>query len=274
MQMKIADARMRLLRLRQWPTIVLACVMLGMPVLGRAQAAEVPPDPLDQDVLAADREFAALAAEAGLRVALERFLAADAVLFRPLPVPGRDWLDANEPPSGRFDWQPAIVELACDSSLAVTFGTWHYLPLDGPPSGAGVYLTVWRRVAGGDWRIALDQSLSTESPPAPVALEPGRTCVTSQEAAADLMRADARRNGATRSLAGAPAPRGGLRGVPQGQVLGDAGADLALTYGDFVTRKPPRGQAPATLAMYMRVWQRQGPDDWRVAHEFVTPLAP
>jgi hypothetical protein len=41
-----------------------------------------------------------------------------------------------------------------------------------------------------------------------------------------------------------------------------------------VTRKPPRGQAPARLAMYVRVWQRQGPDDWRVAHEFLTPLTP
>jgi ketosteroid isomerase-like protein len=272
--MKIVDARMGTLRHRHWVTAVLACVVLGIPLLGRAQAAEVPFDPLDQDVLAADREFAALAAEAGLRVALERFLAADAILFRPQPVRGRDWLDANEPPSGRLDWQPAAVELACDSSLAVTFGTWRYLPLDGPLSGEGLYLTVWRRIAGGDWRIVLDQSLGVDSLPAHIVLQPGRACVTSPQAGAELLRAEARRNDATRSLAGAPAPRGGLRGVPQGQVLGDAGADLALTYGEFVTRKPPRGQAPATLATYLRVWQRQGPDDWRLAHEFVTPLAP
>jgi ketosteroid isomerase-like protein len=272
--MKIAGSSIGLLRHRQWATTALACVLLGMPVLWRAQAEEVPFDPLDQDVIAADREFAALAAEAGLRIALERFLAPEAVLFRPRPTPGRDWLDANEPPSGRLEWQPAVVELACDSSLAVTFGTWRYLPLDGPVSGAGVYLTVWRRVAGGNWRVVLDQSLSAESPPARIALEAGRTCDASPEAAADLLRADAKRNGATRSLAGVPAPRGGLRGVPLGQVLGDADADLALTYGDLVTRKPPRGHAPATLAMYVRVWQRQGPDDWRVAHEFVTPQAP
>jgi ketosteroid isomerase-like protein len=272
--MKIVDARTGILRHGHWATTAMACVILGMPLLGRAQPAEVPFDPLDQDVLAADREFAALAAEAGLRVALERFLAADAILFRPLPVSGRDWLDANEPPSGRLDWQPAAVELACDSSLAVTFGTWRYLPLDGPLSGEGVYLTVWRRAAGGDWRIVLDQSLGTDSLPARVALPQGRTCTTSQDAAAELLRADARSNDATRSLAGVPAPRGGLRGVQLGQVLGDAGADLALTYGEFVTRKPPRGQAPVRLGLYLRVWQRQGPDDWRVAHEFVTPLAP
>jgi ketosteroid isomerase-like protein len=274
MQTKIVDARMGILRHRHRVTAVLACVVLGIPLLGRAQPAEVPLDPLDQDVLAADREFAALAAEAGLRVALERFLAADAILFRPQPVSGRDWLDANEPPSGRLDWQPAAVELACDSSLAVTFGNWRYLPLDGPLSGEGLYLTVWRRIAGGDWRIVLDQSLGVDSLPAQIALQPGRACVTSPQAGAEILRAEARRNDATRSLAGAPAPRGGLRGVPQGQVLGDAGADLALTYGEFVTRKPPRGQAPAILAMYLRVWQRQGADDWRVAHEFVTPLAP
>ena len=274
MQMKIDDARQGTNRQCLWAAKALACVVLGLPLLGRTQPAEVPFDPLDQDVLAADREFAALAAEAGLRAALERFLAADAILFRPLPVRGRDWLDANEPPSGRLDWQPAAVEVACDSSLAVTFGTWRYLPLDGPLSGEGVYLTVWRRVAGGDWRIALDQSLLADSLPARIALEPGRACTTSPEAASDLLRADARRNGDTRSLAGGPAPRGGLRGVPQGLVLGDADADLALTYGEFVTRKPPRGQAPATLALYVRVWQRQGADDWRMAHEFVTPLAP
>jgi ketosteroid isomerase-like protein len=272
MHMKILCPR-RLSR-RPWVARVLACAMLGLPLPGHVQPAEDPPDPLDQDVLAADREFAALAAEAGLRVALERFLAADAVLFRPLPVPGRAWLDANEPPSGRLDWQPADVELACDSSLAVTLGTWRYLPLDGPVSGEGVYLTVWRRVAGGDWRIALDQSLGAVALPPRTALEPGRTCTAPGDGAADLARADARRGDATRSLSAGPTPRGGVRAVPQGQVLGDAGADLALTYGQYVTRKPRRGQPAAALAQYVRVWQRQGQHDWRVAHEFETPLAP
>jgi ketosteroid isomerase-like protein len=255
----------------------MCCVVLGMPLHGYGQATEVPldpPDPLDQDVLAADREFAALAAEAGMRAALERYLAADAVLFRPMPVPGSDWLEANEPPSGRLDWQPAVVELACDSSLAVTFGTWRYLPIEGPSSGEGIYLTAWRRVAGGDWRIALDQSLGVASLPAGIALDPGRHCAASQAATDALLRADARQSGITRGLPGVATPRGGLRGVPQGQVLGDAGADLALTYGEFVARKPPRGETPTRLALYLRVWQRLGPDDWRVAHEFVTPLGP
>jgi ketosteroid isomerase-like protein len=272
--MKVVNVRKARPRHRHWATRALCWVVLGMPFNGYAQAAEVPLDPLDEDVLAADREFAALAAEAGMRAALERYLAADAVLFRPLPIGGRDWLEANEPPSGRLDWQPAVVELACDSSLAVTFGTWRYLPLDGPSSGEGIYLTAWRRVAGGDWRIALDQSLGVASLPVRITLDPGRGCTTSPAATDALLRADARQSGVARGLAGVVTPRGGLRGVSRGQVLGDAGADLALTYGEFVARKPPRGQAPATLALYLRVWQRQGMDDWRLAHEFVTPLAP
>jgi ketosteroid isomerase-like protein len=272
--MKIVDVRKARPRHCHWTAQALCWALLGMPLHGYGQAAEVPLDPLDEDVLAADREFAAFAAEAGMRAALERYLAADAVLFRPMPIGGRDWLEANEPPSGRLDWQPAVVELACDSSLAVTFGTWRYLPLDGPSSGVGVYLTAWRRVAGGDWRIALDQSLGVASLPAGLALDPGRRCTASQAAPDALSRADARQSDATRGLAGVVTPRGGLRGVPRGQVLGDAGADLALTYGEFVARKPRRGQAPVTLALYLRVWQRQGPEDWRMAHEFVTPLAP
>jgi ketosteroid isomerase-like protein len=272
--MKIVDARKARPRHRHWATQALCWVVLGMPLHGYGQMTEVPLDPLDKDVLAADREFAAFAAEAGMRAALERYLAADAVLFRPLPIGGREWLEANEPPSGRLDWQPVVVEIACDSSLAVTFGTWRYVPLDGPSSGEGVYLTAWRRATGGDWRIALDQSLGVASLPARIALDPGRGCTASQAATDALLRADARLSGSTRSLAGVAIPRGGVRGVPRGQVLGDARADLALTYGEFVTRKPPRGVAPAALALYLRVWQRQGPDDWRVAHEFVTPLAP
>jgi hypothetical protein len=80
--------------LRPWPGIrraflhatLLACASLAGYEVGRAAPAEVPAEAVP-DVIATDREFAQTALESGIRAAYDRFLADDAVVFRPLPVP-------------------------------------------------------------------------------------------------------------------------------------------------------------------------------------------
>ena len=125
------------------PATLMACASLAGHDVGRAAPTEVPAAAAP-DVTATDREFAQAALESGIRAAYDRFLADDAVLFRPLPVRARDWLDTHEPATGRLEWAPALAETACDSSLAVTLGTWTYTAKDSQVADTGQYLTVWR----------------------------------------------------------------------------------------------------------------------------------
>jgi hypothetical protein len=126
----------------------MACASIAGYDVGRAAPAEVPAAAAP-GVAATDREFAQAALESGMRAAYDQFLADDAVLFRPVPVRAREWLDTHEPATGRLEWAPALAETACDSSLAVTLGNWSYTAQDSPVADTGQYLTVWRPAAAG-----------------------------------------------------------------------------------------------------------------------------
>ncbi len=60
---------------------------------------------------------------------------------------------------------PTMAATACDSSLAVTLGTWTYTAKDSKTADTGQYLTAWRRSENGDWQIVLDQTLALPTLP-------------------------------------------------------------------------------------------------------------
>jgi ketosteroid isomerase-like protein len=246
---------------------LLVAATLAGPGAGRAAQAEVPV-PADSDVLAADRDFAARAQESGMRAAYDRYLADDAVLFRPLPVPAREWLASHEPASGRLEWSPAAVETACDTSLAVTLGTWTYTARDSKSPESGQYMTVWRHSESGDWRIVLDQTLSLATMPAgKPAVADSTGCNERRDSEKKLLKAERKQNSAMRSLqAGDTATTGGT-------LLGSSRADLAVTHGALTDPGGSRGGDPQVRAVYVRIWQREAAA-WRVLHEFITPVTP
>jgi ketosteroid isomerase-like protein len=253
-----------------WRTLAFACVVLAPYAIGRAAPTEVPPPPT-VDVMAVDREFAQIALDAGIRAAYDRYLAADAIVFRPLPVTAKQWLDTHEPATGRLEWSPAAALTACDASLAVTLGTWSYTDRDSRTSDTGYYLTAWRRDEEGDWRIVLDQSLSLAGLPAlPGPTEP---CASAPVAADDLRAADRKMNGGVRNLRTNDQATMAVRAVTTGTVTGSARADLALTHGEFVDRKAARGAEPQVRAVYVRVWQRQV-RAWRLLQDFTSVVTP
>lgn len=254
-----------------WRTLAFACIVLAPYAIGRAAPTEVPVTS-SGDVIAVDRDFAQRALDAGIRAAYDRYLAPDAIVFRPLPVAAREWLDSHEPASGRLEWSPAAALTACDSSLAVTLGTWSYTARDSKTSDTGHYLTAWRRDEGdGEWRIVLDQSLSLTGLPAlPATTE---TCAESPAVADDIRAADRKMNGGVRNLRVNDQPTTAVRAVTTGTVTGSARADLALTHGEFVDRKAARGAEPRVRAVYVRVWQRQG-RVWRLLQDFTSIVTP
>ena len=250
---------------------LMACAWLAGYDVGRAAPAEVPVAAAP-DVIATDREFAQTALESGMRAAYERFLADDAVVFRPLPVRAREWLVTHEPATGRLEWAPALAESACDASLAVTLGTWSYTAQDSRVADSGQYLTAWRLTDAGEWRIVLDQSINLPSMPA-AASATGTACNETPPTLEKLLTAERKLNFGLHHLHVTDSASIDVRAVTVGSVTGAARADLAVTHGELLDKRAARGSEPQVRAVYVRVWQRDG-RSWRVRHDFVTPVTP
>lgn len=98
-------------------------------------------------VIAADRGFADLAARTGQWSASRATATADALMFVPQPVNAQAWLSGRADPARSIRWQPHMVVISCDSSLAATTGAAQW-----PDGRHGYFITFWQRQDHGDWR--------------------------------------------------------------------------------------------------------------------------
>ena len=289
----VAESSMRRL------AALLACIALCR---GGLAVADSPVE----EVLETDRAFAAMATERSTPAAFLEYLAADAVLFRPLAVNGREWFETHVAASGRLQWSPAGGAVSCDGTLAVTAGPWTYVEPEGRQQDSGYYLSVWRREGAGGWRVALDHGIDGAEPDGGSALlaaslaELG-TGTGSRRCRGDakgLARAEQKLNAALQARSAADAfarsgvdsalvLRDGAAPLPARQVTAPAwlapGAvtyeslasvaatdgDLGFSHGELRARGGPDGAAPT--AIYVRVWQRER-RDWRLALDLTTQV--
>jgi ketosteroid isomerase-like protein len=82
----------------------------------------------------AERAFARAADEKGVREAFLAFLADDAILFRPAPVPGKEWMRSHPAPPIRLAWRPSFAEVSGAGDLGYTLGPYEARPL--PPASS------------------------------------------------------------------------------------------------------------------------------------------
>jgi ketosteroid isomerase-like protein len=280
--------------------------ILGALVVGAATAAGSGA----QDALAAaERAFARMSAEQGVKPAFLAYLGDDAVLFRPGAVPGRKWMQDHPEPPIRLAWSPSFVQVAQAGDLGYTTGPYELRSTDPKDTdvGYGRFVTVWRRQPGGDWRVALDAGVSTpQPPPAAPALEYGRplaavspSAAAGREAllAADRVLAAAVAaegapaayaahlgEGARLLRAGAPPVTGAasIRAALAAEALKLAwrpadgavsrSGDLGYTYGTASFSREAGG--PTRDAVYLRVWERAPGGDWKVVLDLLNPLPP
>jgi ketosteroid isomerase-like protein len=139
--------------MRRWATLLFLAATAG------AHAAPV------DEVLAADRAFAALAKARGARAAFTEYADADAILFRPGvgPVKGRDAIGGvfEEPPAATPEWDPEAAEVAASGDLAYSWGWYVWTPvaggpLAGKPPATGYYVSIWKKQRDGRWKWVID----------------------------------------------------------------------------------------------------------------------
>jgi ketosteroid isomerase-like protein len=210
-------------------------------------------------VVAAEKSFARLAAEKGMRDAFISFLADDSVVFDPDPMNGREVWRARQASPGLLEWYPVYSEVSLAGDLGFNTGPYTYRPKPGEkPVAFGQFATVWKRQADGSWKAALDLGTSTPEPasavPPAISLtgparveEGGLPKADPESARAALLAAD-------RALAGAVQEKGIAAAYEA--VLADDARVLR------VSRQPVLGKGAARAALAENgapvTWEPQG----------------
>jgi len=114
----------------------------------------------------AERSFSRTSEERGIREAFLTWLAPDAVVFRPAPVPGRPVYESMDPANPAvLTWRPEFAEVAASGELGYTTGPYELRPRrDAEPSAFGHYVSVWKKQPDGGWKVILDIGVQHDRP--------------------------------------------------------------------------------------------------------------
>lgn len=235
-------------------------------------------------LIEAERAFARMSVAKGMKEAFLANLAEDSIIFRPTAVSGKKWTQDNPAPSSQLSWEPEFADISSMGDLGYTTGPFEVrrTPQE-PPVSFGHYVTVWRKQADGNWKVAIDIGIGHSSVPKPTRVDspriagPLKTARSQREvesARKTLMDAE-RVFSYTSSLAReVRIYRQGL--VPFGSISVDRNetyswtpakaevsnsTDLGYTYGtvDFKTT-----DKPAVRNNYLRIWKKQSDEKWKV----------
>lgn len=123
-----------------------------------------PAEKARQEILQAEKDFAALAQREGVQAAFLAFAAEDAVLNRSDQIiHGRAAIRAYYEKSTlsevSLNWAPDFVDAAASGDLGYTYGKYQFSAMDttGQPIKAeGIFHTVWKKQTDGSWKFVYD----------------------------------------------------------------------------------------------------------------------
>ncbi|MBL0142817.1 MAG: nuclear transport factor 2 family protein [Betaproteobacteria bacterium] len=257
-----------------------------------------PPAQAPTSLAAAESAFAAQSVREGMRAAFLAWFAPDAILFRDGPVNGPAAIAARPDPPIVLDWRPVFVEVAASGEIGLSTGPWTITSRKDPSAAPlhGQFVSLWKRDAGGPWRVHVDLGIS--HPGAALAearLQAGSTPPPGTPPSSSIAAAEAqfasRASDAGDAAAYAAAASSSIRMYREGQApflgrdaaLGSpaaresrtawfleahevsASGDLGYAWG----RYGPRGAA--TAGHYVRVWRRES-QGWRIALDVVNDI--
>lgn len=268
--------------------VFLKSVALATALFGSATPAIA--DDFD-DMVAAERAFAADASARSTRDAFVAALAEDSVVFAPGPTQGQHSWQARPANTNKLEWAPEFGEVAASGELGYTAGPWRFTPAGAEkPAAFGHFFTIWKKQADGKWKVLVDHRISHAAVPVPEkVLRRGGMGVGSPPTwpvgVAELRAADLAPPGALSPrmvsadflrLREGMIPDGRAEGaalassatrLDTGLVISKAG-DMAATWGGGVG-------SPA----WIRVWRRPSAGDapgqsWQLAVDMVVPPGP
>jgi len=252
-----------------------------------------------------ERAFAKMAAEQTVQASFIEYFADESVNFNPEPGPARVRLRAPGafPKDLRLQWEPRFGDIAASGDLGYLTGPAEST-IPGQPVRYGNYFSVWKKQAGGEYRVILDVGSGQPGKPMfadgfvrspALATYKGKDTKAAAEAsllAADIafcaavaknapdayaatMHAAARlhRTGyasmTTRESAAAWM-RTHVKAMTAEPIKSETAAsrDLGYTWGSFTMTA---ADAKDSKGYYLRVWTRQANGRWRLVADITDP---
>ena len=274
--------------------------------------AEMQPGPKLQSLVEAERAFARASRDQGIRDAFLEFLAVDSVVFRPLPIPAKQWFMKNREMEGGLSWRPVFAEISGFGDFGYTTGPYRFLPQGKPSSEAtyGDYVSVWRKNSQGVWKVVIDvgtihsrpqvlsRSLAFREPKLSGPAHPPNTI----EYRAELFEADDAFSKYCESKGQLDAYRAysaedirihrvnalpitgknsALKAISREPkyaksrpVSANAASsgDLGYTYGFTDFRRKKSAEAVDSSATYVRIWRKDSSGAWKIAVDVLSQL--
>jgi ketosteroid isomerase-like protein len=126
--------------------------------------------PALNSLVEAERAFARMGAEKGVRDSFIAYFAEDGINFTPHPVKTRETLGkrpaepANRPTI--LNWEPIYGDLSRAADLGYTTGP--YWVTENKPGGKiigqGFFFSVWKKQSDGQWKVVVDLGTTTPEP--------------------------------------------------------------------------------------------------------------
>jgi len=138
------------------PTLVVSALALAACAAGNPPVPATPDAPAS--LAAAETAFAAHSVREDMRAAFLANFADDGVFVR------KGWTLANASLKERpappivLDWRPVYTEVAHSGELGLSTGPWKITSKEKPdtPATYGQFVSIWRRVGDGPWRVEVD----------------------------------------------------------------------------------------------------------------------
>lgn len=285
----------------------LAC-LASLALTMAAIASEERLTPAQRALVEAERAFVRLAAERGFRDSFYEYFAEDGIGFNPHPFRMKVYLASqpSAPSPWGVVWAPVYGDIANSGDLGWNTGPVVYPGRDGQPDRHGLFFSVWKRQADGNWKVVLD--IGTDTPSAVVPLDapfetsyrPAAGAVHDVDVAAEVERLLAvereflatasaeslgraygsRLSDEARVHRPATMPVVGraaldtwtnaqairLSGAPLAADVAASG-DLGYAYGYYENEGATSG-----AGYFARVWKRNAQGDWRIVFDTITPL--
>ena len=151
----------------KWKPFALVLILIGSITLAcKTDSHESSIEKWKQEIVDAEREFAAMAKTEGIPKAFLAYAAEEAVLMRNNSlVKGKAemaaFFETQMPGNGELSlsWEPDFVDVARSGDLGYTYGKFVFSMTDSTGvirENIGVFHTVWKRQADGSWRFVWD----------------------------------------------------------------------------------------------------------------------
>jgi ketosteroid isomerase-like protein len=251
------------------------------------------PEPLAAPVIAAERAFAADAAEIGWAEAFRRWHAEGALVLAPDPIAAAESLARIDGPGETtLDWRPVWAGIARSGDFGFTTGPFHFRGREGI---GGHYFTVWRRRPDGVWRWIFDAGTNVVDPGPLVAADaaiPTLPVAAREGSAESAIRAVERlelEHATLGALADQLAEEARVNRPAERPAVGRADGATLFAKDAAATHSALRREAASSgdmvfslgevrdahegaerLRYYARVWQLQ-PSGWRIVFDELVP---